>query len=237
MTSWLIASFAGEAESGSGSSDLESNSSNSSLFDWALRPADSAAAIAFGEAIPLAKLDDEGNRKSTIMLEPKDLKKYRPVLKGTYEAKIEQSRFAEIDLLGQALAQAKQNGAPSQLWLMQELGGIDDPWKHWRENIEWNHMTSPEVLAIQRKDIIEQFQASIKEDEGISMLALQSGVEGDIPPDIMEMLLATSRGQSPDQAASQQLTPATQGAVRADAPFSVPPGGTNQANPTQTPLQ
>lgn len=189
----------------------------------------SAAVQSFGEPIILAKLDSDGNKKGTVRLDPEDLAKFRPALAGSYTAQIQTNELAALDAMGSLINQSLETGfGPSPQWLMEKLGNIPDPWKHYRDTLEVKYAVSNEVQAAQIADIVKQFEAEIKGDEEMPMDEFMAGPGPQLPQEIQQMIQARARGQVPT--AGGTVLPQTQGDIRAGKPFSVPAGG---PNPTQ----
>lgn len=182
------------------------------------------AVIAFDEPIVLAKLDDKGQRKGDIILEPDELRRYEPKLQGTYNVQIPANRRADIDLAMKLMIDSVQADVPmSPKLVYEDLMGVENYWTEiYQPWLEMRFMLSEEVKAIQTKDIAEQFEARIAGDEGMS-LAEFGQQAGNLPPQIAQLIqqMATARGGQN----GATVTPQTQGGLRAGAPLSTPAGG------------
>lgn len=195
----------------------------------------SLAVISFDEPVVLAKLDEQGNRKGDIVLQPDDLRKVRPILKGEYKVQIPVNRRADLSLAVDMLLKAKKGGIiidPKMVY--EELMGVEDFWSQvYHDWLELEYMTSDEVRRAQLADIAAKFEANVARQKGMSVEELdQLAQSGRLPPLAVQLLrqlaqakqrgAATRRGNG---ALPGGLTPEAQGAIRAGAPLSTPAGG------------
>ncbi len=180
----------------------------------------SRAVISFDEPVILAKLDDDGNRAGDIRLLPDELRKYQPVLAGTYEAKVPINFRADLDLMMNLVVTAKKAGVsvPSPLYLAERLAGIENFYEQWEESQEVEFMESEEIKTIQRKYLADRFEASIAKDDGMDAAEFEK-IAGQIPEPARSILRQRLGG------GGDGVRPETAGALRAGSPFSTPPGG------------
>jgi len=186
----------------------------------------SSAVISFGEPIPLAKLDDVGERIGTITLKPETLKKYSVVIAGTYEAKVPQNQRADLSLFMDMLERAKQLGYPSPIWISEKLGGIEDFYRHFGEAQTAWYVMSDEFKNQQAKWLAKQLELSGDDDEGMSVAELME-LQDKMDPRVFRklMMMAGQGGQNGSEPGG--VSNEARGAIRAGAPFERAAGGPN----------
>lgn len=182
------------------------------------------AVIAFGEPIPLAKLDKDGNRQGgTILLKPEDLKDYEPVVTARWEPKLPLNWRADMDAGLAAMERARVLGWPSEIWLMDQFMGIGDPWRQYQESLEIRFMMSEDMKNFQLRRIMERLEGELAKDQGMTPEEFERVAEK-IPEPMRSMLRqqVSAGGQAGGNGA---VNPATRGALRAGSPFTAGPGG------------
>ncbi len=173
----------------------------------------SRSVVSFGEPITLARLDQEGNRRGDIVLKPEELKRFRPVLKGTFEARVPIDERADFSLAMDMMANAKSSGAPlPPRWVFSRLLGEDNFWELYREWLEWEYINTPAIRELQTKHIADRFEAQLGEDAGMALGELEN-VEG-LPDTARQVLMerASQNGQ-------RRISPDDQGRRRAGGAF------------------
>jgi hypothetical protein len=191
----------------------------------------SAAAIAHGGNIPLAKLDEASTRTGSIELNIADLAQYKPVFTGTYEAKVPANWRADADqgakLFQMALADPPQI-ILDPAWILERFfGETGDLWtRHYRGMLDMRFMMQTRIMEFQTQDIAERFEAAMEEQNGITEGQFNQKAGG-LSPKTADILRGFIGQKRPG------LSPATVGANRASTPFSAaaPEATVNQVTP------
>lgn len=188
-----------------------------------------------------------------ITINPKDMENFRPSIKGEYQLRAPLNRRADYDLGISMLERIKNSKLPVPMTLpMEQLLGIEDPYRAYEEALQWEYLTSDEVRAFQTKRLAKDMALDLADEEGMAVdefmreaaswdpalrqavmaSALgEGGAMGEPPEGAMPMPTPAAAGPGGGSSffGSGGLGPDAQGAVRAGTPFIAEPGGPQPA--------
>lgn len=169
--------------------------------------------VAWGEPISLARR--KGDEGGNIVLDPLKLENWEPVLKSEFRLQLPINRRADLDLMVSIMERSRASGLPiSPAWLMETLGGIEQPWQMYKEALTWDWALSAEVKSFYLRQLLSE--AEIQDDEGMSVQEFMTNFAEKMPPGAAQAIM---------QRAGGGMGPDAQGMVQAGSTFGRPPGG------------
>jgi len=183
------------------------------------------AALAFGERIPI---NPRGTRESVIYLDPKDLRDWSPYLKTSFKLRIAQNERADWDGAISFMERSRQSGLPiPPSFFMEKLMGIEQPAQMLEEALMWDLLLSDEAKQFQMKQLLDEADIILGEDEGMGIEEFLTQTQGQLPPEIQQLLAAQVAGPGPNGGGGggKRTLGETQGGMRAGAPMSTLPTG------------
>ncbi|KKL95885.1 hypothetical protein LCGC14_1850100 [marine sediment metagenome] len=178
-------------------------------------------AHAFGEDIVLQRhsADDQGQ----IVLKPKDLLDWEPLIISEYKPKIPTDTRADLALAVDVLERIGNPNSSIPLsppYIMENYLDIKKPFEELQRAETWRFLQSPEMKQWRMKKLLEEADVELQGDEGVSQQEFQQQFAGQIPPQMEQMVQQRMGGSSNGQVRSINQTTRQQG-----IPFARGPGG------------
>lgn len=146
---------------------------------------------AFGEPFTIPVGED---KERTITVEPKKLEGWEAVLKGKYAPRVMMNKRAEEQLAIAGMIQVAENNLPfPPPDFFAERLSIEQPLEAFKRTLKWKFLQSDEMTAALMKQIQEEAQVEIAQDEGMSIEELQ-GVFPRLPPEAQAAIMERLRG-------------------------------------------
>ncbi len=179
---------------------------------------------AFGEVVEV---------KPAIDLDPKDMPNFRVALKGEYKLKVPVNKRADWDSGLSFMERSRAAGLPlSPSTVMGEFMDIQDPFREYEDTLVWDFLLSPQVKELYQNRLVKELEGDLAEAEGMDLEEFMEATK-DWPPEMRQAILQEVLGAGAGANGGEPggipgvggMTPETAGAIRAESPGSVRPGG------------
>ena len=179
---------------------------------------------AFGEIVKVAP---------AINLDPKDMPNFRVALKGEYKLSVPVSKRANWDSGLSFMERSRAAGLPiSPATVMGEFMDIEDPFREYEDTLVWDFLLSPQVKELYQNRLVKELEGELAEAEGMDLEEFLEATK-DWPDELRQPILqevlgaagAAPPGGNGGIPGVGGMMPETAGAVRAESPGSVRPGG------------
>ncbi len=123
------------------------------------------ALAAFGEPVPLNLETGE------YILQPSELEGWKLQLKGVYRPDVAQPEGANLEFAMSVMQRRREMRAsfPSDTWLAEKFANIEQLSTHRRQTMEDDFASSPEMLDLMQKTLLNEAEAALSDDEGMSV--------------------------------------------------------------------
>ncbi len=167
---------------------------------------------AFGETITLTRHDDKGGN---ITVDPEEIGKWEPILKGDYKPRVPINEIAMIQTAIATMQAIDASNLPiDQFYIMERYLDIEQPHQMWQRSLKTRLIRRPEVEDWYSKIMLEEADIELGGDEGISIEEFEALAAG-MPPGAADVVR---------QKVGVQGSEAKSAGIRG-APFSRQPGG------------
>lgn len=169
----------------------------------------------FGEVITLQRHDEDGG---SITLDPEELGKWSPILKGEYRLQTPVNEIAMIQTAINVMQIIEAANLPIDLfYVMEKYLDMEQPFEMFKRSEVTKFLRSPEMARWRTKILLEEADVELQGDEWVSPEDFEQQYAGRIPPEMAEFARQKMGGGA--------LGPEAMGARRAGSPGAAQPGG------------